>query len=410
MPTKTQLTNYAKVLLAKGLNLQKGQTLVMNVPVEAYDFVTLLTKEAYALGAAQVIANWRSDAMTRLRYENEAQEYFETLPDWRREFSLHYYHKKAAFLSLISANPKLMSGIDTEKIFAWQKAQNKALSEYIDGMMASKTSWLVAAVPSLVWAHLLYPDKNDDDAMEALWQQILQSSRADGADPLADWDAHLQNLEKRRTWLTDQHFTFLHYKNSLGTDLTLGLPRRHLWQGGMEETADHLLFNANIPTEEVYSAPQADAVNGIVYNTKPLVYNGNVIDHFHLVFQDGRVIKAEAQTGNDVLQKLLLMDKGACRLGEVALIPYHSPISLSGILFYETLFDENASCHLALGAAYPTCLVGGTDMTKDEMKKAGINDSMIHVDFMVGSSDLEITGIRADGTKVPVFKNGDWAD
>ena len=409
MPTEKQLHVYAQVLLQKGIHLQKNQILVVNAPVESSSFVTILTKEDYECGASQVVCNWRCDDMARLRYEYEDQEQFESLPDWRRDFSLYYYHQGAAFLSLISANPYLMNGIDTKKIFAWQKAQNTALKEYIDGMMASKTTWLVAAVPSTVWASLLYPDAASADAYEALWQQILQSSRADGENPLADWDAHLAMLAKRRQWMTEQHFTSLHYTNSLGTDLTVGLPKTHIWQGGAEESGSHILFNANIPTEEVYSAPQADRVNGIVYSTKPLVYNGNVIDHFHLTFQDGNVIDAHAETGNDVLQKLLTIDAGASRLGEVALIPYHSPISLSNILFYETLFDENASCHLALGAAYPTCLAGGADMTKEETLQAGINDSMIHVDFMVGSDDLTITGLKADGTTVPVFTHGDWA-
>ncbi len=369
----------------------------------------MLAAEAYACGAGQVVLNWRSDAVTRLRYEHEALSTFSDFPDWSRDFSLYYYRKGAAFLSLISANPYLMNGIDTDKLFAWQKARSAALEEYIDGMMASKTTWLVAAVPSAVWAAILYPERTKEDAYEALWKQILSSSRADGADPLADWDAHLAHLAQRRQWLTDQHFASLHYATAQGTDLTISLPEGHSWQGGMEETASHILFNANIPTEEVYSAPKADGVNGVVYSTKPLVYNGNIIDQFHLVFTDGKVAEAHAKTGEDILKKLLAIDKGACRLGEVALIPYHSPISLSNMLFYETLFDENASCHLALGAAYPTCLSGGAGMTKEEIRQAGLNESMIHVDFMVGSPDLSITGIKADGTKVPVFRNGDWA-
>lgn len=410
MPTHEQLAVYANILLTKGLNLQKGQILVINAPVESSAFVTILTKEAYTCGASQVVCNWRCDDTTRLRYEYESQEQFETFPDWRREFSLSYYRQNAAFLSLISANPYLMSGIDTKKIFAWQKAQNEALKEYIDGMMASKTTWLVAAVPSKVWASILYPQLEDDAAYNALWNQILQSSRADGADPLADWDAHLANLAARRQWMTEQHFSALRYTNSLGTDLTIRLPEKHIWQGGAETSASGISFNANIPTEEIYTAPCADGVDGVVYSTKPLVYNGNVIDKFRLVFKDGKVVEAHAETGDDVLQKLVAIDEGAGRLGEVALIPYHSPISLSNILFYETLFDENASCHLALGASYPTCLAGGAEMTKEETEQAGLNDSMIHVDFMVGSPDLSITGIKADGSKVPIFLNGDWAE
>ena len=410
MPLPSQLTAYAEVLLKKGINIQKGQILVVNAPVEAAKFVTVLTKAAYECGASQVVCNWRCDDMTRLRYEYESQEQFETFPEWRRQFSLHYYHQDAAFLSLISANPYLLENVDTKKIFAWQKAQNAALKEYVDGMMASKTTWLVAAVPSAVWARILYPDIDEEQAVERLWQQIFRASRADGTDPLADWDEHLAALAERRQWLTNHHFASLRYTNSLGTDLTIGLPDGHIWQGGTEKTKSGIVFNANIPTEEVYSAPKADAVNGVVYSTKPLVYNGNLIDEFYLVFKDGRAVEAKAKVGDDVLKKLIAIDDGACRLGEVALIPYHSPISLSDVLYYETLFDENASCHLALGASYPTCLSGGADMTKDELAQAGLNDSMIHVDFMVGSKDLSITGIKQDSTEIPIFKDGDWAE
>jgi aminopeptidase len=242
-----------------------------------------------------------------------------------------------------------------------------------------------------------------------LWKQILQSSRADGENPLADWDAHLLELKKRRDWMTSQHFTSLHYTSGQGTDLTIGLSEKHIWQGGAEETTSHILFNANIPTEEIYTAPDASRVNGIVYSTRPLVYNGNLIDNFHITFKDGHAIESKAETGDDVLKQILSMDEGASRLGEVALIPYHSPISLSHILFYETLFDENASCHLAFGKAYPTCLSGGSGMDDQELRAHGLNDSMIHVDFMVGSDDLSIMGTKADGTTVPVFINGDWA-
>lgn len=404
-----KLPLYANVLLQKGLNIQQDQILVINAPVESSDFITILTKEAYKNGASQVVVNWRSDDLSRLRYLNEKQELFESVPHWRRDFSLYYYHKGAAFLSLISANPYLMNDVDTKKIFAWQKAYNEALKEYVHGMMSSKTTWLVAAVPSLVWSRLLYPDMSDEDGYNALWKQILSSSRMDGKDPLADWDDHLENLKRRRLWMTNHHFKTLTYTNGLGTNLTIELPKAHIWQGGAEETTSHILFNANIPTEEIYTAPRADGVNGIVYSTKPLVYNGNLIEHFSLTFKDGKAVDCTAEVGEDVLKQLISVDDGACRLGEVALLPYHSPISLSNILFYETLFDENASCHLALGKAYPTCLTGGTDMTEDELKAAGLNDSMIHVDFMVGSADLTIIGTKEDGTTQVVFDHGDWA-
>lgn len=404
-----QLPLYARVLVKKGICLQKDQILVINAPVEASSFATLLTKEAYQAGASQVVFNWYCNETTRLRYEYEAQDKFESVPHWRSEFNLYYYRKGAAFLSLISADPYAMKGIDRNKIMAWQKAFHQAVKEYSDGMMASKTNWLVAAVPSTVWAKLLYPELPEQEGMARLWIQLLDAARCLGKDPLADWDQHLAELKQRREWLTAQQFAALEYENSLGTHLTVGLPDHHLWQGGAENTARGFWFNANIPTEEVYSAPQADQVDGVVYSTRPLVYSGNLIENFRLTFKNGKVVEATAEKGEEILKDLLKMDEGACRLGEVALIPYHSPISLMDKVFYETLLDENASCHLALGDAYPTCVEKGADMSEEEQKKAGLNDSMIHVDFMVGSPDLTITGIRKDGTRVPVFVDGDWA-
>lgn len=409
MIEKNKLHSYALVLLKKGVNLQKKQILVVSAPVESSQFVAILTETAYHCGASQVIINWHCDDTTRLRYECEALEEFDHVPDWRREFSLHYYHKGAAFISLISANPYLMSHVDQKKIFSWQKAQHTALKEYIDGMMASKVSWLVASVPSTTWAKILYPEMDENSAYEMLWKQILSSSRADGIDPLHDWDNHLASLEKRRNWLSDMHFNSLHYTNSRGTDLTVVLPKKHIWQGGTEETTSHIPFNANIPTEEVYTAPLSIGTSGVVYNTKPLVYNGNIIDNFSLTFCDGRITHMQAEKGESILKQLIEVDDGASCLGEAALIPYHSPISLSNVLFYETLFDENASCHLALGKAYPTCLVNGSELNENELKSAGINDSMIHIDFMIGSEDLTIIGKKEDGTEIPVFINGDFA-
>lgn len=404
-----QLPLYARVLLQKGINLQKDQILVINAPVEAHSFASLLAEEAYKVGAAQVVFNWYCNATTRLRYQYETQDKFETVPGWRSEFNLYYYRKGAAFLSLISADPCSMQGIDRKKIFAWQKAFHQAVKEYSDGMMASRTNWLVAAVPSTVWAKLLYPQLPEKEGLDKLWLQILDVSRCLGNDPLADWDKHLETLKQRREWLTAQQFTALEYASGKGTKLTVGLPDHHIWQGGTESTTRGFLFNANIPTEEVYSAPQADRVDGVVWSTKPLVYNGNLIEDFQFTFKNGKVVDVQAAKGQEILEDLIKMDEGACRLGEVALVPYHSPISLTNQIFYETLFDENAACHLALGDSYPTCLEKSPERSEEELKKAGLNDSMIHVDFMVGGPDLTITGIRKDGTRVPVFVDGDWA-
>ncbi|WP_337465060.1 aminopeptidase, partial [Acidaminococcus timonensis] len=333
-----QLPLYARVLLQKGINLQKDQILVINAPVEASPFASLLAEEAYKAGAAQVVFNWYCNAATRLRYEYESQDKFETVPGWRSDFNLYYYRKGAAFLSLISADPYSMQGIDRKKIFAWQKAFHQAVKEYSDGMMASRTNWLVAAVPSTIWARLLYPELSEKEGLDKLWLQILDVSRCLGKDPLADWDKHLADLKQRREWLTAQQFTALEYTSKKGTKLTVGLPKHHIWQGGAESTTRGFLFNANIPTEEVYSAPQADRVDGVVWSTKPLVYNGNLIEDFRFTFKDGKVVDVQAAKGQEILEDLIKVDEGACRLGEVALVPYHSPISLTNQIFYETLF------------------------------------------------------------------------
>lgn len=405
-----QLPLYARVLLQKGINLQQGQILVINAPVEASRFATLLAEEAYKGGAGQVVFNWYCNDTIRLRYLYEPQDNFETVPAWRSEFNLHYYRKGAAFLSLISADPYTMEGVDRKKIFAWQRAFHQAVKEYSDGMMASRTNWLVAAVPGTVWAKLLYPDLPEKEGTDKLWMDILDVSRCLGEDPLSDWDRHLANLKRRREWMTAQQFRALEYTSPKGTNLTVGLPEHHIWQGGAESTTRDFLFNANIPTEEVYSAPLAHGVDGVVWSTKPLVYNGNLIENFRFTFRKGKVVDVQAEKGEEILKDLIRMDEGASRLGEVALVPYHSPISLTNRIFYETLFDENAACHLALGDSYPTCLEKGPEMDEEALKKAGLNDSMIHVDFMVGSPDLSITGIKKDGTRVPVFVDGDWAE
>ena len=348
--------------------------------------------------------------MTRLKYDHEELASFKDFPTWRRDFSLTYYRKGAAFLSLISADPDLLKGVDKEKLVAFQKASHTALKEYSDGIMASKVTWLVAAVPSHKWASILFPEKSPTEAYTALEEAILKASRSDGPAPLEAWDNHLNDLKKRRQWLTDKAFKALHYKNDRGTDLTVGLPKHHIWQGGTEESAEGISFNANIPTEEVFTAPHCRQVDGIVYSTKPLVYQGNLIDRFSLTFKDGQVVDFKADVGQDILATLLDSDDGARRLGEAALIPYNSPISQSNMLFYETLFDENASCHFALGKAYPTCLAGGTNLSDEEAAAAGLNDSMVHVDFMIGSADMIIEGLCEDGKIVPIFINGNWAN
>lgn len=405
----TLWTYYAGALLKKGLHLQKGQTLVINSPVESYAFTRVLMKLAYTMGAEEVVINWRDDELTREKYLHSPLSIFETFPQWRKAFYTEYSEKNTAFLSLISADPYLLKGVEQKKIVTNQKISNEALKSYYEIIMASKRTWLVAAVATPTWASLLYPQMEKEQAYETLWNTIISMSRADTPDYEERWDKHIQTLAAHRNQMTDYHFTELHMTASNGTDLHIGLPADHIWQGGAEKSGNGIVFNANIPTEEIYTAPHKYKVNGIVYSSKPLIYNGRIIDGMRLVFTDGKVTEATATEGQEVLESLLSIDENGAYLGEVALVPYHSPISESSILFYETLFDENAACHLAFGKAYPTCLQGGTEKTTEELTALGLNDALIHVDFMVGTKDMTITGIQKNGTSIPVFINGDFA-
>ncbi len=403
------LTYYAETLLKKGLNLQKEQTLVISAPVESYEFVRLVASTAYTLGANDVVINWRDDVLTREKYLHAPLSVFSDFPNWKKEFFTEYSQKNTAFLSLIAADPYLLKGVDPEKIFTNQKVSNQALKPYYEVIMSSQRTWLVAAVASPTWAKLLFPEMEPQAAYEKLWDMITTISRADASDYAEKWEHHTKQLAAHREKMTQWQFKELHFTASNGTDLHVGLPKHHIWQGGSEKSGNGIVFNANIPTEEIYTAPHKTKVNGIVYSSKPLIYNGNLIDGMRFVFKEGKVVEASAEVGEDILNAMLALDENGKFLGEVALVPYNSPISQSGILFYETLFDENAACHLALGKAYPTCIEQGSEMDEEALQNAGINDALIHVDFMIGTSDLSITGICEDGTQIPVFVQGNFA-
>ena len=403
------LKKYARLIVKSGLNIQEDQVLVISCPIEGAEFARVVAEIALKEGAGDVVMNWGDEQFSKIRYLYAPERVFEEFPQWRKEFYLSNARKGAAFLSIAASDPELMKDVDPNRLAKASKTSNTALKEYSERMMTNQNTWCIASIPTKAWAKKVFPELSGESAVEKLWKTIFKTVRVDREDPIAAWEEHKNNLQKRMEFLNYHQFKILHYKNSLGTNLKIELPEGHLWAGGSDTTPEGVEFIANIPTEEVYTLPKKTGVNGKVVSTKPLNYNGNLIDEFTLTFENGSVVDFRAKKGHETLKNLIETDPGACYLGEVALVPYDSPISKSNILFYNTLFDENASCHLALGKAYPTCLKNGESMTKEELERAGVNDSLIHVDFMVGSKDLEIIGITSKGEEIQIFKDGNFA-
>lgn len=408
MNEQTLQDRYADLVLQKGVNIQKNQALVINAPIEGATFVRLVAKKAYLLGAKNVHINWSDDELTFLKYKHAADEVIETVPDWKVDMQESFAEDGAAFLSIHATDPDLLKDIDPSRIAAANKAAGIALKKFREYTMNDIVTWSVISIPTAAWAEKIFPDKTADDAVAALWKTIYKMVRVDGDNPLEVWNEHNQTLENAFLTLNDKQYTKLHLK-APGTDLEVGLPEGHIWHGGAAVSASNITFNPNMPTEEVYTSPHKYNVNGTVSSTKPLNYGGQLIDEFQLTFKDGKVIDYQAKSGEAALKNLLEADEGARRLGEMALVPDASPISQSGLIFYNTLFDENASCHIALGKAYPTTVKGGEDMDEEALDKNGINDSMVHVDFMIGSDKINIDGIKADGSTEAVFRDGAWA-
>ncbi|MBR3118217.1 aminopeptidase [Oceanobacillus profundus] len=404
---KTQ-EKYAELALRTGVNLQKGQALMINAPLEGADFTKIVAHKAYELGAKDVHINWVDDELTLLKYENAPDEVIEHFPEWRVKLHDTFAEDGAAILHIRSTNPDLLQNIDPSRVAKANKAAAEAMINFRNYTMNDKIPWSIISIPSGDWAQKIFPDKSKEDAVESLWEAIVNIVRVDQEDPIAAWDKHNATLKTARQVLNGKNYQKLIF-NAPGTDLEMELPQGHIWKGGSAEAETGVTFNPNIPTEEVFSMPHKYGVNGTVASTKPLNYGGSLIDNFSLTFKDGKVVDFKAEKGEEVLKHLLDSDEGARRLGEIALVPDESPISQSGLVFYNTLFDENASCHIALGKAYPTNLEGGSKMSAEELDKHGVNDSLIHVDFMIGSADMNIDGVKADGTTEAVFRNGTWA-
>ncbi|WP_037356932.1 aminopeptidase [Selenomonas sp. FC4001] len=403
------LQKYAELVVNVGVNIQKDQILVINSPIECADFARKISEAAFRAGAHDVVMSWGDELSAHIRYEHGKKELFTEFPEWRVKFYQDYAKQGAAFVSIAARDPQIFSDIEPEKLKLANQAAGAALLEYRERLMSNKNTWCVVSVPTKGWATKVFPEDTAEKAVEKLWQAIFKTVRiGEGIDTVAEWRRHIDFLQQAAKFLNEQKFVKLHYKNASGTDLEIELPEGHIWAGGAETSELGIEFAANMPTEEVYSMPKRDGVNGTVVASKPLNYNGNLIENFKLVFKDGKVVDYTAEKGAEILKGLLETDEGASYLGEVALVPFDSPISQSGILFYNTLFDENASCHLALGKAYPTCIAGGEKMDSVTLLQHGVNDSLVHEDFMIGTRDLEIIGTTADGREIKIFEQGNF--
>ncbi len=413
MDKKTQealLDAYAHLIVSMGVNLQKDQPLLINVPITCADFARRIASAAYDADAYDVTIAWNDEKFSRLRYDKAKTSVFTKFPAWRHRLYQDNADEGAAFITIHAADPEIFSGVAPERLTLAQQTAGNALMDYRARLMSNKNAWCIIAMPTKQWAKKVFPKESPSVALAKLWQAIFDAVRLlPKEDAKTRWQTHIDFLARAAKFMNDQAFQLLLYQNKCGTNLTVELPRGHIWTGGAEKTQSGVSFIANMPTEEIYTAPKRGGVNGTVVATRPLNVHGNIIKNFSLTFKNGKVVDYKAEQGEKILQELFATDEGACYLGEVALVPHDSPISKSGILFFNTLFDENASCHFALGKAYPTCIEGGKSMNSAELLRRGINNSLIHEDFMIGSSDLLIDGIKKDGTRVPVFRDGNFA-
>ncbi|MCC4221568.1 MULTISPECIES: aminopeptidase [Staphylococcus] len=405
-----KLQQYAELLVGVGMNVQKDQPVFIRSSVDALELTHYIVEAAYKRGASDVKVEYSDDKLSRLKFEYESVEFFEkdAVKSYEVEKRMDYVKRGAANLALITQDPDLLNGIDSEKLSTYQRQYSTAYKGYMEASQKNQFPWCVAAFPSKAWAQRVYPDLTETEAYSKFIDEVLDIVRVDGNDPVKNWKNHVENLSIHARKLQDKNYKALHYISE-GTDLVIGLPEGHIWEDATSYTSEGQAFVANIPTEEVFTAPHRLNVNGHVTNKLPLSHNGNIIDGFTLTFKDGEVVDFKADQGEDVLRDLLNTDEGARRLGEVALVPDDSPISNRNTIFYNTLFDENASCHIALGSAYGFNVEGGTEMTTEEKLAHGLNDSLIHVDFMIGSPDLTIYGITQDDEKELVFENGNWS-
>ena len=405
---KTDLKKYAHLIAKVGANVQKGQYVTVIANVDQELLANYIVEECYKLGAKLVTVEWQSDALAKTNYKKASVKALSEFPKWKEEKQKYTNETLPAIIFIESSDPDSLKGVNQKKIAEVHKNILPIIKPYRDAR-ENKYQWVVAGAASKAWAKKVFPGVPTSKAVNMLWEAIFKTARCN-EDPVKAWEEHEKDLNKRSSYLNSLNLDYLHYQSSNGTNFKVWLNEKALWLAG-GETIRHtgVFFNPNIPTEECFTSPIAGKAEGIVYSTKPLSYNGELIENFSIKFVDGKAVEVKAEKGQNLLEEMIKMDEGACKLGEVALVPFDSPINNTGLLFFSTLYDENAACHLALGIGFNNCIKDFEKYSFEEIKKMGVNDSGIHVDFMIGSKDLNITGYTKDGKQIPIFKNGNWA-
>lgn len=402
-----KLDRLAELAIQIGLGLERGQEVVMTAPIEAIPLARRITEHAYKAGAPLVTTLYSDDEATLARYRHVPAKDFERAPAWLYEGMAQAYRSGAARLAITGGNPSLLAGQDPAKVSRANLATSKAMQPALELITRHEINWTIVPSATAPWARAVFPDESEDRAVTRLWDAIYRATRADAADPVAAWEKHIANLQERVDFLNKRRFAALHFR-APGTDLRVGLADGHRWLGGPTVAHNGIRCVPNMPTEEVFTTPHKDRVEGKVRSTKPLSYQGTLIENIEVRFENGRIVEASATNGKAILENMIATDDGARRLGEVSLVPHSSPIASSGLLFWNTLFDENAACHIALGQAYSSCLENADGLGTAELAERGANNSLIHVDWMIGSGEMDVDGIAEDGSTEPVMRQGEW--
>ncbi|TVY04384.1 aminopeptidase [Cohnella terricola] len=407
-PFQQRLEQYAALAVEVGVNVQPGQQLCIISPISAAEFVRAAVKRAYEIGAKYVQVDWSDEEVSRSRLELVSEETLSYFPTWLTDSRVKMAEEGTAFLHVVAENPDILQGVDPKRIALSTKAQQTAMQPFRRFTLNNICAWSIVAYPTQPWANKVFPELAENDRVNALWEAFFAAARVNEENPIEHWREHAATLSAKAKWLNEKKYKELKYR-APGTDLTIGLTDGHLWTRAGGTNAAGTAFIPNIPTEEVFTSPHRDKINGTVSSSKPLNYGGKLIENFSFTFKDGRIVDYSAEKEYDTLKQLVETDDGSHYLGEIALVPHRSPISDTNLIFYNTLFDENAACHLAIGFGFPFCIEGGLAMSKEQLGDKGINHSLTHIDFMIGRADLDIDGITEDGTVEPIFRNGNWA-